>query len=60
MAALDLTAEQTQRIVDFETALFTAQSSDNQAGNLHARRASGGRRRCRASRSSSASTTQWT
>ena len=42
MAALDLTAEQTQRIVDFETALFTAQSSDNQAGNLHARRASGG------------------
>jgi cytochrome c peroxidase len=42
MAALDLTAEQTQRIVDFETALFTAQSRDNQAGNLHARRANGG------------------
>jgi cytochrome c peroxidase len=42
MAALDLTAEQTQRIVDFETALFTAQSRDNQAGNLHARRGNGG------------------
>jgi cytochrome c peroxidase len=42
MAALDLTAEQTQRIVEFETALFTAQSHDNQAGNLHARRADGG------------------
>jgi cytochrome c peroxidase len=42
MAALDLTAGQTQQIVDFETALFTAQSRDNQAGNLHARHANGG------------------
>jgi cytochrome c peroxidase len=59
MAALDLTAEQTQRIVDFETALFTGQSRDNQAGNLHARRPTAGRRHYRASRSSSASTTRW-
>ena len=42
LAALDLTAGQTQRIVDFETALFTAQSHDNQAGNLRALRAAGG------------------
>jgi cytochrome c peroxidase len=42
MAALDLTTEQTQRIVEFETALFTAQSHDNEAGNLHALRADGG------------------
>ena len=42
MAALDLTAGQTQQIVDFETALFTAQSRDNHAGNLHARHANGG------------------
>jgi len=42
LAVLDLTAAQTQQIVEFETALFTAQSHDNQAGNLHARRAGGG------------------
>jgi cytochrome c peroxidase len=42
MAVLDLTPAQRQQIVDFEMGLFTAQSRDEQAGNLHARRAEGG------------------
>jgi len=41
-AAQDLTAEQAERIVAFETGLFTAQSRDREAGNLDARHASGG------------------
>lgn len=36
------TDHQVQRIVDFELALFTAQSFDNQAGPLHTERAHGG------------------
>lgn len=40
--ARDLTPEEAQQIVAFETALFTAQARDDRAGNLHARGATGG------------------
>jgi cytochrome c peroxidase len=41
-AARDLTPDEAQRIVAFETALFTAQARDTQAGSLHAQGANGG------------------
>lgn len=41
-AAQDLTAQQAQEIVRFETGLFTAQSRDALAGNLNAEGATGG------------------
>jgi cytochrome c peroxidase len=41
-AAQQPTAEQVAQIVSFETAMFTAQSSDNEAHNLSAREATGG------------------
>jgi hypothetical protein len=41
-AAADITAAQAQQIVEFETALFTAQARDHRAGSLHARGATGG------------------
>jgi len=41
-AARDLTGDEAQAIVAFETGLFTAQDYDTSAGNLHARRARGG------------------
>jgi len=41
-AANPLTAEQREEIVDFETSLFTAQSSDFEAGNLQTQGAKGG------------------
>jgi hypothetical protein len=41
-AAQDLTADQVQAIVDFETGLFTAQARDNSAGNLGSQGAGGG------------------
>jgi cytochrome c peroxidase len=37
-----LTAQESQQIVEFETALFTAQAIDDSAGNLHALGARGG------------------
>jgi cytochrome c peroxidase len=40
--ARDLTTNEVQQIVAFETSLFTAQARDNDAGNLHARGATGG------------------
>jgi cytochrome c peroxidase len=41
-AARDLTPDEAQRIVAFETGLFTAQARDSQAGSLHAQSANGG------------------
>jgi cytochrome c peroxidase len=41
-AARDITAEEAQQIVAFETGLFTAQARDDQAGSLHAGGARGG------------------
>jgi hypothetical protein len=41
-AAADISALQAQQIVEFETALFTAQARDDVAGSLHARGATGG------------------
>ena len=41
-AAQPLTERQRQQIVDFETALFTAQDSDDRAGSLQAQGARGG------------------
>lgn len=41
-AAQDLTTEQAQAIVEFETGLFTAQARDHFAGSLHADGAKGG------------------
>jgi cytochrome c peroxidase len=41
-AAADISALQAQQIVDFETALFTAQARDDRAGSLRARGATGG------------------
>jgi cytochrome c peroxidase len=41
-AARDLTPDEAQRIVAFETGLFTAQARDSQAGSLHAQGANGG------------------
>jgi hypothetical protein len=42
MAAAPLTAAQARQIVDLEEALFTAQTMDNNAGNLKAKHANGG------------------
>jgi cytochrome c peroxidase len=41
-AAHDISPEQAQQIVAFETGLFTAQARDNEAGSLHAAGAGGG------------------
>jgi cytochrome c peroxidase len=41
-AARDLTLDEAQQIVAFETGLFTTQSRDDRAGSLHAQGASGG------------------
>src|SRR5437868_7822310 len=41
-AAVAPTTEQQQQIVDFETAIFTAQMNDNEAGVLNAKGAGGG------------------
>jgi cytochrome c peroxidase len=41
-SARDLTPEEVQQIVAFETGLFTAQERDHRAGSLHARGALGG------------------
>jgi hypothetical protein len=43
-ASVPLTAQQRQEIVDFETALFTAQTFDRDAGDLTAAKATGGPR----------------
>src|SRR5439155_4195170 len=40
--AQDITANQAQQIVAFETGLFTAQARDTRAGNLNAQAANGG------------------
>jgi hypothetical protein len=41
-AALDLSSEQVDQIVKFETGVFTAQTQDHQAGKLNAQGAGGG------------------
>jgi hypothetical protein len=49
------TESQIAQIINFETSIFDAQESDDEAGNLHALQAAG-RRRCRSRSSSSEST----
>ena len=57
-ASLDLTTQERQVIVAFETGLFTAQVWDRDAGRLHDAGAQGGPLGSRSSRSSSGSTIQ--